>query len=627
MSPSFRFGRPLVALLPVAALVVTGGRALAQTDYFTDFNAGTDTGWKHFDLSVAGLPGGPYGTYTFPPDGNGGLAYKISSIANPAPEQFGPGRAFSYRDTLYTRGQFTVDVLDWTSLPDVAFGFLFRANSIGAGDTVGYVMNYNALDEDLQFNTVESEAAVDTIAQIHLYMDPARFDYRWQLTTWGANMLGLVFQLPDTSNPIGSVFAVNDITASGRTGLFNFDRDGGAPAKEVVATTTFDNYLATAPAAGSLGPVAIELLPTPLSGTHEGRPLFKASVLDRDTAVKVDSFALSIDGVPLAANATDSFTVTAGVQVPDNPETFPGATLLYSPEANLSVGPHQVQLVFEDSGGAKHTNNWTFTADYYVNGATTPGARGFNVRFNQAQKQDGGLGNSLQRAFLQLAPDSPIPLLYSTNLVTQAINYSQKAVVPEGGTDGNFADDQPFPGQTDGGPTDNMAMEVTCWLDLPAGTTRFGLVSDDGVQLTSSALSVNPILARVNGGTANVEFTAFAAQAGLYPFTLVWYENTGGAHLEWFVILNNDEKVLVNAPGAPAAYVSATSTAVVSLLQSATLSGTYSPVEGAVVDSTAKTITTPTPLGTTFYRASNASGSIAIAQISLSGGNVVIRYE
>lgn len=607
--------------------LVLAGSAWAQTDFTDTFNTGTDDGWKHFDLSVAGLPGGPYGTYTFPPSGLG-RGYRITSIANPVAESFGPGRAFSYREAVYTRGQFVVDVIDWTILPDVAFGFLFRANTVGAGTTAGYVMNYNALDEDLQLNVVEGEAATVTIAETPVYMDPERHDYRWELTTWGGNFLGRVFQAPDFDSPVASVFAIDETTASGVTGLFNFDRDGGAAAGTVVAVTTFDDYSAKAPAAGSLAPVVIELLPTPAAGSHDGRPLFKVAVLDRDTTVKPDSFVLSVDDVAVPSGGANGFTVASGVQVPNNEQTFPGATLTYTPAANLVAGRHRAQVIYEDSTGTKHTNDWNFVADYFVNGATSPGARGFNVRYTQAEQQAGGLGNSLQRAFLQLATNSPITAGIETNLVTEVINYSQKAVIPDGGSDGNFEGDLPFPGQTEESPTDNSAMEITCWLDLPAGTTRFGVVSDDGFQLSSSALTPSPILYRVNGSTANVEFSVFAAQAGLYPFTLVWYENTGGAHLEWFVVLESGERVLVNTPGAPAAYVSAITASTVSVVAATTLDGSYAPVTGATVDTTAKTIVVPTPSASTqFYRVSNSGGDVTIQGISLVGETVVIRYQ
>jgi hypothetical protein len=253
--------------------------------------------------------------------------------------------------------------------------------------------------------------------------------------------------------------------------------------------------------------------------------------------------------------------------------------------------------------------------------------RGFNVRLTQALEQSQGLGNSLQRAHLQLASNSPIAAAYTTNVVADVINYSQKAIGSDPGTDGNFDQDSPFPGQTDGGPTDNYAMEVTCWLDLPAGTTTFGVTSDDGFELTSSALTVNPVLGRKNGGPANVQFSAYATRAGLYPFNLVWYENTGGAHLEWFVVKDNGDKVLLNATGAPAAYTSAVFSSY-TLLTARTLGGPYLDMGLYAVDLPNKTITTLVPTESpTFYRVSTDTGSVTITGIEASGSSVVIHYQ
>ncbi|HAB16515.1 MAG TPA: hypothetical protein PLX89_11590 [Verrucomicrobiota bacterium] len=599
--------------------------ASVAADFADDFNAGPpDTGWNHFDLSVAGLPGGPYGTYTFPP-ANGGFAYRIDSFANPDPGNFGPGRAFSYRSDEYSRAVISVDVLDWTTVPDVAFGILFRANNIGPGSTEGYVFNYNALDENLQLNPIAGEAAGDTIAQTPVMLDPVRFDYRWELSMWGPNLVGRVFQLPDTKNPVASVVATDETTAAGQAGLFNFDRDGASAANVLVASTTFDNYAVAVPSEGSLAAVAVELYPPPGSGIHETRPTFKAAILNRETTVKADSFTLSVDGEAISPG---SLSISPDVMVPNNSVAFPGATMTYIPAAGLSAGSHTLAVAFTDSTEARYTNTWSFVSDYLQNPSTPGPVRGFNVRLTQAAQQGGGLGNSLQRAVVQLAPDSPIEALYSTNVVADVINYSQKAINPELGTDGNFADDQPFPGQTPDGPTDNYAMEVTCWLDLPQGTTTFGVISDDGFQVNSPALTVNPIVGRHNGGPADAEFSVYAAQAGLYPFKLIWYENTGGAHLEWFVY-DGEFRFLLNTPGAPAAYTSAgIVTPTITLLSAPTLTGDYTDAGSYVVDSDNHTITLNAPAaGTTFYRVSAAVGPVTIEQINVIGNQIIIRYQ
>jgi hypothetical protein len=61
----------------------------------------------------------------------------------------------------------------------------------------------------------------------------------------------------------------------------------------------------------------------------------------------------------------------------------------------------------------------------------------------------------------------------------------------------------------------------------------------------------------------------------------------------------------------------------VELVSSATVSGTYSTVAGATVDTGAKTITVARPAATTFYRVK----SVSIISISLSGPNLVIKYQ
>ncbi|MBI2924181.1 MAG: hypothetical protein HYY24_00570 [Verrucomicrobia bacterium] len=68
----------------------------------------------------------------------------------------------------------------------------------------------------------------------------------------------------------------------------------------------------------------------------------------------------------------------------------------------------------------------------------------------------------------------------------------------------------------------------------------------------------------------------------------------------------------------------ASAPALIELVGSATVSGTYSSVSGATVDSGAKTITVARPAAATFYRVKGVSSRISI---NLSGGNLVIKYQ
>src|SRR5437867_4780512 len=84
-----------------------------------------------------------------------------------------------------------------------------------------------------------------------------------------------------------------------------------------------------------------------------------------------------------------------------------------------------------------------------------------------------------------------------------------------------------------GGSGNYFAMEFTGFLQLPAGTVRFGVNSDDGFKLTIGN-GVNPrvqalqlIILDGTRGFGNTEANITVSQAGLYPFRLLFWENTG----------------------------------------------------------------------------------------------------
>src|SRR6266566_3008571 len=78
-----------------------------------------------------------------------------------------------------------------------------------------------------------------------------------------------------------------------------------------------------------------------------------------------------------------------------------------------------------------------------------------------------------------------------------------------------------------------FAVEYTGFLQLPAGTVRLGVNSDDGFRLTiGSGVNSRPGTLQVaildgTRGFANTEVNLTVNQAGLYPFRLLWWENTG----------------------------------------------------------------------------------------------------
>jgi len=94
--------------------------------------------------------------------------------------------------------------------------------------------------------------------------------------------------------------------------------------------------------------------------------------------------------------------------------------------------------------------------------------------------------------------------------------------------------------------------------------------------------------------------------------------------VEWFTVnRTTGDRTLVNATGGILAYTSAIAAPSIQLLSASTVNGAYSAVASAVVDSGAKTITTPVAADTAFYRVSGGTPT----SIQISGNNVVIRYQ
>src|SRR5690349_763526 len=119
-------------------LLVVAVPAFLKAQIVDDFNDGNDNGWTRYDPIGTVLPG--LATFSFP---NGG--YRIQTAASPAPGQVGPGRAGSFRmETSYTDFYITVDILNFDTNVNQAFGILARVTDIGLGTSDGYAMTWNS---------------------------------------------------------------------------------------------------------------------------------------------------------------------------------------------------------------------------------------------------------------------------------------------------------------------------------------------------------------------------------------------------------------------------------------------------------------------------------------------------
>ncbi len=385
------------------------------------------------------------------------------------------------------------------------------------------------------------------------------------------------------------------------------------------------NYLVflPVPEVGPQRPVIANLNPAPDAVVETIAPVIIASIQNRDTAVNTATIQLELNGVAVPATVTPTAT-GADVRYAISPLPPPGQT-------------HTARLSFKDSEGVDIAQSWSFTLNYLAldpaNRRSGPGlARGFNVRMVQAPAFS-NLENSLDRAENQLAPNSTIPRAFETNVVEQLVNMAQ-----DDRPSGYFTADNGYPESLVPGlaesqeGTDDFAVEITAWLELPAGAHRFGVVTDDGYKISSGARlsDKTPVLGFHNGGPANKTFEFVVTQAGFYPFRMVWYERGGNAYAEWFSVdLATGERTLINdatSPRAIKAYVEVAAEPEIKLQSTARLGEPFADDDTAVINTGAKTITVPISGPARFYRL-RAGQAHRIKTVQLQGANLVLSYE
>jgi hypothetical protein len=618
-----RLAAGLVLTLALALLPA----AVGQSD---DFNDGNDTGWTHFDLGALGLNGAQY---TFPTNAPGDRAYRIYAPP-PVADVGAPALAISYAAPDYTRFVISVDVLNWATGIDQAYGIFARASDIGFPTIDGYTMNYNVADGDLQINEITDLGGQDTRAEVAVALNPSTGPYRWVFSGYEYNFLGQVFLLSDLVNPIASVVGVGVVGYdSGKGAVFVFNRDSNVTAPTSFGDATFDNYNASAPPAGSLRAAVLELQPTPHNVARAVPVPIKVAILDRETTVNPGSVVLTVDGQVVPSS---SLTIENQVVVPNNAEPFPGVTITYTNTGVADLaGVHTNKVTFQDNTVTSQTYEWTYTFAYLraIN-STPPGSGrdpGFAVRLVQSITNQ-PLANSLARAEQQLAVPPQIAIDLTTNTTLPVINYTQNLVPNDPpSADGHFEDYATFPGIDPAGNTDDIAMEILAYLDLPAGTHTFGVTSDDGFQLRSGATLTDPnalVLGEKATGTYDGTFDIIAEQAGVYPFRMVWFERGGGAHVELFSVnRTTGERTLINDATSTIKAFKSVAAPAMGLQSSPSLSpASFQDDNSAVVNTETKTITTAQAGSQRFYRIKSGT-ALRIKTTQVSGGNVTLTYE
>jgi len=454
------------------------------------------------------------------------------------------------------------------------------------------------------------------LADANAFLVPSRGPYRFVFKGTDDALVGHFYNVSDPRAPIGSTAVIDGSYASGVAGLLVFDNNGTANWTGV--DVTYDNFEAEELPAG-VPPEIVLLEPTHL---RLGRDLWSRLVYGSRATLSASLLAAAL-------------TITAGVTLNDGAsglDPSAGLTVEYTPTSvptRLS-GIHTNAISFRDSEGRTLTQEWTHTyavlpAEY----ALPPGSGvdpGFTVRLVQSDEET---ENSLWRAEQQLVVPPQLPINLDTNTTVSVINYTQNAV-PNDVQDGRFPDHATLPGIDPAGNTDDMAMEMLFYLDMPVGTHRFGVTSDDGFQLRVGNTPSDPqglILAEKTEGTFDGTMDLVVVEAGVYPFRLVWFERGGGAHVEFYGEEAGGEFVLINDAGSRFRAYRSVSVSSVVLESSSSIEGGFAEASGAVIDPGARRITVPLSEGAARFYRLRSSEALTLGSIDLEEATVVLTYE
>ncbi|MBE0542855.1 MAG: hypothetical protein IH623_16000 [Verrucomicrobia bacterium] len=233
--------------LNINYLLFVPAPAVTMTTIFDNFNDGNDTTpkWNRYD-PIGGVTAAP-ATFSFP---NGG--YRIQAPAPQVPDA-GQARAGSFLDGLEL-GDFYIsaDLIDFDDTVRQAFGLAARINTPGLGTTGGYLFSWEpgggtlpgTENGDLDISRLENELPTGQIetepSGLHLERGKS---YRFVFTGKGFELEGLVYELPDTSNPIKRLPAVDplELYPTGQVGLIVSSQGSTT----IAGDATYDNFLAT----------------------------------------------------------------------------------------------------------------------------------------------------------------------------------------------------------------------------------------------------------------------------------------------------------------------------------------------------------------------------------------------
>ncbi len=432
----------------------------------------------------------------------------------------------------------------------------YAVTAIGAGDWLNYTRTFAANTYQVYLR------ASSTVPQL-LRLDRITGD---RTTVDQVPVAAGVFDFPNTAGPTAYTF-VPLTDAAGVPVVLNLS--GVATFRLTALTANYNlqaNMLLFVPTPGAARPAYLAAAsPGPNAAGVPVDASLRLTVMNGSSPV-VDT------GASLVFNGANVTAAAALVPVAE------GALVTYDPPGYLlPATTYPVQLIFADAGGTFYTNEWSFTTAAAIpvipgNYGTAPGTGqgdGLNFKIRKAPNTDSfgtafTMATTVDRTEQHLADlilDPETGVAYANEAggpsgnglgTTTLVNYMQTAA-----TAGYFAGDVAFP-YVDLGVTpdpNNMAMELTTYLELTPGIHRFGVRSDDGFRVASGpAFSrMDLVLGQLNAGRGDglpggaTEFEVLVEAAGVYPIRLIWCEGAGGASLEFYSVNRTTwERTLIN---------------------------------------------------------------------------------
>jgi hypothetical protein len=434
------------------------------------------------------------------------------------------------------------------------------------------------------------------------------------------------------------------------------------------------NWMMLVPTNGSVstGPWIASAKPSKDSTNFDPVGTVNIVILNRGTAVVPGSVQLRFDGANVTSSATITNTTTEGA----------GATVSYVPGLLLPNSTHNLSVVYSD-GSTTQSNYWSFMVDnlplippghalgggpdtafpVQVHKATNdvpqqcqvtlviPDPRSptnppitTSVPFPPIEDSIASAERQLAGQIINSDTMSPFVNEADTNRGFNAVSFTAPILNFEqcGGVSGGYAldrgfftvdngfPDTNFPGMLPGDycavtvAPNNFAISASIKLLLSPGVYRMGVNSQREFKVTTGPVTGNELYlggSEDDPGNFNDGQFEFVVQSyGLYRMRLIMEKAKHASdrgELEWYwVDRGTGARTLITPTPAPS----------VSLYSCTTANGTYTNDLTGVVDTSLKTVTVPKAGNTRFYKLS-AGSALSITNVTLSGGNVVLKYQ